>query len=90
MVSVSERKALRSRVLHEVYERSGGTSALVSAAGVREALGVDDQEMAAACEYLAGEGLVMLEADTFGTTASPSLIALTHRGVVRVEESIGD
>lgn len=90
MVSLSERKPLRSRVLHEVYEKSGGTSALISAHAVRESLGVTDREMGAACEYLAGEGLVSVQADTFGTTATPSLIALTHRGVVHVEESTGD
>jgi hypothetical protein len=90
MSSLSERRSLRSRVLKDIYERSGGTSALVSANDVRVRLDVSDQEMGAACEYLAGEGLVVLEPDTFGTTATPSLIALTHRGVVLAEESPGD
>lgn len=89
MVSIQERRSLRSRVLRGIYELADGTSALVSGAAVRESLGVADADMGAACEFLAGEGLVRLEADAFGTTATPSLIALTHQGVVRVEESAG-
>ncbi|MBB1243850.1 hypothetical protein GL263_09805 [Streptomyces durbertensis] len=87
MVSVSERRALRGRVLREVYERANGTSSLVEAHRVREALGVDDRDMGAACEYLVGEGLLSSQADTFGAEATPSLIGLTHRGVVHVEEA---
>lgn len=90
MVSVSERRSERRRVLREVYQRANGTSALVEAHQVREALGISDPDMGAACEYLAGEGLLRSEADTFGTSATPSLIGLTHRGVVHVEESDGD
>ncbi len=89
MVSLSERRPLRNRVLHEVYEKSDGTSALVSAHAVRESLGISDQEMGAACEYLSAEGFVRVEADPFGVTATPSLIGLTHRGIVHLEESTG-
>jgi hypothetical protein len=90
MASLSERKSLRRQILREVYDRSGGTSALIDAGMLRAYLGVSDQEMAAACEYLAGEGLALLEADTFGTTATPNLIALTHKGVVEAEDSADD
>lgn len=90
MASLSERKSLRRQILREIYDRSGGTSALINAGMLRADLGVSDQEMAAACEYLAGEGLALLEADTFGTTATPSLIALTHKGVVEAEDSADD
>ncbi|WP_328398550.1 hypothetical protein OHS70_17485 [Streptomyces sp. NBC_00390] len=90
MASLSERKSLRRQILREIYDRSGGTSALIDAKVLQVDLGVSDHEMAAACEYLAGEGLALLEADTFGTAATPSLIALTHKGVVQAEDGAGD
>ncbi|OII62677.1 hypothetical protein BJP40_28230 [Streptomyces sp. CC53] len=66
-------------------ECANGTSFLVEAHRVREALGVGGQETGGARRHLGGEGLLHSRADAFGAASGP--IGLTHRGVVRVEEA---
>jgi len=62
-------------------ESCGSEYAHVPGFSLRKKLGLSEQEMADACRYLAGEGLIE-EAHTEGRIA-PEHVKITHRGYRR-------
>lgn len=51
-------------------------------AQLRDDLHVPDQDLAAACTYLAGEGLIAVDWEPGNT---PATVTLTHEGIRRME-----
>lgn len=86
---VEKRQADRLRVLRAVWEATNGTTSRVArtAPTIQMQLGLSDQELEDACDYLAGGGLIRPKSKI---NESPGYIAvqLTHRGVREMEESI--
>jgi hypothetical protein len=86
---IAKRQADRLRVLRAVWDATDGTTSEVArtAPTIQMQLGLSDKELEAACDYLAGEGLIR---PTSKINEPPGYIAvqLTHRGVREMEESI--
>jgi hypothetical protein len=86
---VEKRQADRLRVLRAIWDATNGNPSEVArtAPTIQKQLGLSDQELEAACDYLVGEGLIR---PTSKINESPGYIAvqLTHRGVREMEESI--
>lgn len=79
MASLAERKSYRKKIMRVLYEATEGNR-LVGIAGtrLRDDLGIPDEDMAAACTYLEGEGLVTAD---WATGNTPAMIMLTHQGI---------
>lgn len=77
------------RVLRAIFDAADGTTSQVvrTAQTIQRQLGLSDQELEAACDYLEGKGLLKAVAKD---NESPVYIAvhLTHLGVEEIEESI--
>jgi hypothetical protein len=87
MVDLNKRKADRLRVMNEFFEAAGGSEqAFIDTETVRTKLGLSDQEMADACNYLKGEGLITPSPGLWGRPF-PHRAQLTHWGIREVEES---
>lgn len=86
---IAKRQADRLRVLKAIFEATDGTTSEVArtAPTIQMQLGLSDKELEAACDYLAGEGLIK---PTAKINEPPGYIAvqLTYRGVKEMEESI--
>jgi hypothetical protein len=86
---IAKRQADRLRVLRAVWDATDGTTSEVArtAPTIQMQLGLSDEELEAACDYLAGEGLIK---PTAKINEAPGYIAvqLTHRGAIEMEESI--
>lgn len=82
---VVKRRANRLRVLKAVYDAStGSTSAFVSGSDLLLDLGMSDEEVADACNYLEGEHLIKGMRTMWGH-ATPFVVRITHRGVDQME-----
>nr|WP_055571364.1 hypothetical protein [Streptomyces prasinopilosus] len=68
------------RVLYRAAE--GDRLLGVDGAKLRNDLGIPEQDLAAACTYLAGEGWVVVD---WGRDDTPSMVTLTHQGLRRME-----
>jgi hypothetical protein len=87
MVDLRKRKADRLRVMNEFFEVAGGSEqAIIDTEAVCTELGLSDQEMADACKYLEGEGLISLMPGLW-SRRFPHRVRLTHWGIREVEES---
>ncbi|WP_405979893.1 hypothetical protein [Streptomyces sp. NBC_00158] len=83
MATLRERKSYREQVLHVLYEAVEGNRLLgITGAQLRRELHVADQDLAAACTYLAGEGLVTVDWEPGNT---PAMVTLTHDGIRHLE-----
>ncbi|MGW7578656.1 hypothetical protein [Streptomyces sp. NPDC054765] len=83
MATLRERKTYREQVMNSLYEATEGNRLLgVTGAKLHEALGIDAQDLAAACTYLVGEGLITVDW-TAGNT--PAMVMLTHQGIRLME-----
>lgn len=59
MATLHERKHYREAIMKTLYEATEGNRLLgVTGAKLRDDLGIPEQDLAAACTYLVGEGLV--------------------------------
>ncbi len=86
MVNLNKRKADRLRVMNEFFEVAGGSELeLIDTGAVRAKLGLSDQEIADACKYLEGQGLI--NAGRGLGRKFPPWVQLTHWGIREVEES---
>lgn len=62
MATLRERKTYRDQVLRVLYEAVEGNRLLgITGAQLRRDLHVPEQDLAAACTYLAGEGLITVD-----------------------------
>ncbi len=87
MVNLRKRKADRLRVMNEFFEVADGSEqAIIDTEAVCTKLGLSDQEMADACGYLEGEGLISPMPGLWNRRF-PHRVRLTHPGIREVEES---
>ncbi|MFJ6479889.1 MULTISPECIES: hypothetical protein [unclassified Streptomyces] len=83
MATLRERKTYRDQVLRVLYEAVEGNRLLgITGAQLRRDLHVPEQDLAAACTYLAGEGLITVDWDPGNT---PAMVTLTHEGIRHME-----
>jgi hypothetical protein len=87
LVDLNKRKADRLRVMNEFFDvASGSERVIIGTEAVCTQLGLSDQEMADACSYLEGEGLIRPMPGLW-SRPFPHRIQLTHWGIIEVEES---
>ena len=83
MAILRDRKTYRERIMQALYQAAEGDRLLgVDGAKLRNDLGIPEQDMAAACMYLAGEGWVVVD---WGRGNTPTMVTLTHQGIRRME-----
>jgi hypothetical protein len=78
MATLRERKTYRKAVLRSLYGAVERNRPDVSGLALRDELGLADEDLAAACVYLAGEGLITIEWTSHKT---PATVSLTHQGI---------
>ena len=83
MATLRERKTYRNRVMNSVYEAVERNRPEVSGATLRDKLRIPDEDLSAACAYLAGEGLITVDWTSHKT---PATVSLTHEGIRFMEE----
>jgi hypothetical protein len=83
MATLRERKTYREKIMRALYQAAEGNRLLgVDGAKLRSDLGIPEQDMAAACTYLEGEGWVVVD---WGRGNTPAMITLTHQGIRQME-----
>ncbi|MFJ5025746.1 hypothetical protein [Streptomyces goshikiensis] len=83
MATLRERKTYRDQVLRVLYKAVEGNRLLgITGAQLRRDLHVPEQDLAAACTYLAGEGLITVDWEPGNT---PAMVTLTLEGIRRME-----
>ncbi len=83
MAILRDRKTYRDKIMRALYQAAEGNRLLgVDGAKLRDDLGIPEQDMAAACMYLAGEGWVVVD---WGRGNTPAMVTLTHEGIRRME-----
>ncbi|MFG2225241.1 hypothetical protein [Streptomyces sp. NPDC048644] len=79
MATLHERKHYREAIMKALYETTEGNRFLgVTGAGLRDDLQIPEQDLAAACAYLVGEGLVTVD---WAQGNTPVMVTLTHQGI---------
>ncbi|MFI1797198.1 hypothetical protein ACH427_07535 [Streptomyces sp. NPDC020379] len=83
MATLHERRAYREKVMRALYETTEGNRLLgVTGAKLRDELGVPGEDLAAACTYLVGEGLITVD---WAAGNTPAMVTLTHQGIRLME-----
>ncbi|MFF5283471.1 hypothetical protein [Streptomyces sp. NPDC013171] len=83
MATLRERQLHRERALTALYEATGGNRLLgVPGRKLRNDLRIPEEDLAAACTYLTGEGLISVDWEPGDT---PAMVTLTHQGILRME-----
>ncbi|MEU5611337.1 hypothetical protein ACI2L4_06800 [Streptomyces sparsogenes] len=83
MAVLRERKGYREKIMRALYQAAEGNRLLgVDGAKLRDDLGIPEEDLAAACTYLADEGWVVVD---WGRGNTPEMITLTHQGIRRME-----
>ncbi|WP_329149378.1 hypothetical protein OIU91_22895 [Streptomyces sp. NBC_01456] len=82
MATLHERKNYRTAVLKALYRATGENRPGATGARLRDDLRLPEQDLAAACTYLVGEGLVEVDWTTHHT---PAMVTLTHEGIRQME-----
>ncbi|MFE0332450.1 hypothetical protein ACFW08_37820 [Streptomyces sp. NPDC058960] len=83
MAILRDRKTYRERIMQALYQAAEGNRLLgIDGAKLRTELGIPEQDMAAACMYLAAEGWVVVDWERGNT---PAMITLTHQGIRQME-----
>ncbi|ANP48438.1 hypothetical protein J2Z21_005889 [Streptomyces griseochromogenes] len=83
MTKLRERKNNREAVLRSLYGAVGLNRPEVSGSALRTELGLPDEDLSAACAYLADEGLISVDWTSHQT---PAAVSLTHEGICLMEE----
>ncbi|MFF7370350.1 hypothetical protein [Streptomyces tricolor] len=83
MAKLRERKNYRRAVLRSLYGAVEHNRTEVSGTALRSELGLPDEDLSAACVYLADEGLISVEWTSHRT---PAAVSLTHEGIRLMEE----
>ncbi|MFF4963002.1 hypothetical protein [Streptomyces sp. NPDC001222] len=83
MTKLRERKNNREAVLRSLYGAVELNRPEVSGSALRAELGLPDDDLFAACAYLADEGLISVEWTSHRT---PAAVSLTHEGIRLMEE----
>ncbi|GLW16838.1 hypothetical protein ACFXN2_13620 [Streptomyces kronopolitis] len=82
MATLHERKNYRAAVLKALYRATAENRPGTPGSRLRDDLGLPEQDLAAACTYLVGEGLVEVDWTTHRT---PAMVTLTHEGIRQME-----
>ncbi|WP_370413639.1 hypothetical protein [Streptomyces fradiae] len=83
MATLHERQGYRDRVLTALYEATEGNRLLgITGRKLRNDLRIPEEDLAAACTYLTGEGLISVDWEPGNT---PAMVSLTHQGILRME-----
>ena len=83
MATLQERKHFREAIMKTLYEATEGNRLLgVTGGKLRDDLQVPDEDLAAACAYLDGEGLITVD---WAQGNTPSMVMLTHQGIRLME-----
>ncbi|MFI0925842.1 hypothetical protein [Streptomyces sp. NPDC021012] len=83
MATLRERQGYRDRILIALYEATAGNRLLgVPGRKLRNDLRIPEEDLAAACTYLTGEGLISVDWEPGNT---PAMVSLTHQGILRME-----
>jgi hypothetical protein len=89
LIDIEKRRADRLRVMKAVFDTSGGSETVVvrTAPDLQQRLGLSFQELADACNYLVGEGLIvaMIEVAEF---PAPIGVQITHKGIDEMEQTL--
>jgi hypothetical protein len=83
MTKLHERKHNRELVLRSLYEAAELNRPEVSGSALRTELGLPDEDLFAACAFLADEGLISVDWTSHQT---PAAVSLTHEGIRLMEE----
>jgi hypothetical protein len=87
VVDLPKRRANRLRVMTEIFQAAhGNRHVFVEIDPIRNKLELSDEEMADACNYLEGEGLIEAT-HTLWNRPFPVQVTLTHWGIREVEQS---
>ncbi|MFF3689494.1 hypothetical protein [Streptomyces sp. NPDC002187] len=83
MATLHERKHYREAIMKALYETTEGNRLLgVTGAKLHDDLQVPEQDLAAACAYLVGEGLITVD---WAEGNTPAMVTLTHQGIRLME-----
>ncbi|MFB7133197.1 hypothetical protein ACFCZY_16315 [Streptomyces sp. NPDC056237] len=83
MATLHERKHYREAIMKALYETTEGNRFIgVTGAQLRDDLRIPEQDLAAACAYLVGEGLVTVD---WARGDTPVMVTLTHQGIRLME-----
>ncbi|MEU5215011.1 hypothetical protein AB0G79_02270 [Streptomyces sp. NPDC020807] len=83
MATLHQRQGYRDRVLTALYEATEGNRLLgITGRKLRNDLRIPEEDLAAACTYLTGEGLITVDWEPGNT---PAMVSLTHQGILRME-----
>ncbi|MFB7515458.1 hypothetical protein [Streptomyces sp. NPDC056144] len=83
MATLHQRQGYRDRVLTALYEATEGNRLLgITGRKLRNDLRIPEEDLAAACTYLTGEGLISVDWEPGNT---PAMVSLTHQGILRME-----
>ena len=89
-MEIAKRQADRLRTLKAIYDMSAGSqSNFVGGPQLLEDLGLSDQEVADACAWLEGEGLIKAIRTLWGHR-TPYIVQITHRGIKEMEQDADD
>ncbi|MEU9988851.1 hypothetical protein AB0E10_19040 [Streptomyces sp. NPDC048045] len=83
MTKLRERKNNREAVLRSLYGAAALNRPEVSGSALHAELGLPDEDLSAACAYLADEGLISVDWTSHRT---PAAVSLTHEGICLMEE----
>ncbi|MER6565285.1 hypothetical protein ABT288_03625 [Streptomyces sp. NPDC001093] len=83
MTKLRERRNNRKAVLESLYGAVEHNRPEVSGSVLRAELDLPDEDLSAACVYLADEGLINVEWTSHRT---PAAVSLTHVGICLMEE----
>ncbi|MFJ5827923.1 hypothetical protein [Streptomyces sp. NPDC093089] len=83
MATLHERQRYRRQILQALYTAAEGNRLLgITGAALNHDLRIPEQDLAAACSYLAGEGLATVDWEPGNT---PAMVSLTHQGIRLME-----
>ncbi|MFF5537254.1 hypothetical protein ACFY71_33140 [Streptomyces cinerochromogenes] len=83
MTKLRERKNNRTAVLRSLYRAVERNRPEIIGTELRSELGMPDEDLSAACAYLADEGLISVDWTSHHT---PAAVSLTHEGIRLMEE----
>jgi hypothetical protein len=87
MIDLTARKANRLRVMNLIFEEADGREHVyLGTEAIAARLGLSDEEMASACDFLAGEHFIQPRAAVWGKPY-PLHVSLTYRGIEEIEQS---
>jgi hypothetical protein len=83
MATLHERKSYRETIMNTLYEATEGNRLLgLTGVKLRDDLQIPEQDLAAACTYLVGEGLITVD---WAQGNTPAMVTLTHQGIRLME-----